>query len=109
VDYCRPKGERALATVTAVSLSKGVFSYHLEYDIGEKSGPAKLRVAWDVPEWQLLEMQTTTTTTPPASPMMRCHSQWISELKEGDQVFHERCGGEAVEATVQGVYRDEEG
>eukprot|EP00442_Polarella_glacialis_P015824 CAMPEP_0115135506 /NCGR_PEP_ID=MMETSP0227-20121206/55772_1 /TAXON_ID=89957 /ORGANISM="Polarella glacialis, Strain CCMP 1383" /LENGTH=89 /DNA_ID=CAMNT_0002542269 /DNA_START=110 /DNA_END=379 /DNA_ORIENTATION=+ len=75
VDYCRPKGERALATVTAVSLSKGVFSYHLEYDIGEKSGPAKLQVARD----------------------------------EGDQVFHERCGGEAVEATVQGVYRDEEG
>ncbi|CAE8624029.1 unnamed protein product [Polarella glacialis] len=115
VDYCRTRGKRVLAKVTDVSLSEGVFHYHLKYDInnnnndnGNKSGIAKPRVAWDVPEWQLLEMQTTTTTTPPASPMMRCHSQWISELKEGDQVFHERCNGEAVVATVLEVYQDEE-
>ncbi|CAE8653516.1 unnamed protein product [Polarella glacialis] len=134
VDYCRPKGERALATVTAVSLSKGVFSYHLEYDIGEKSGPAKLQVARDVPEWQLLEMQSSHRTAVAA--VFQQHQQqrqqrqqrqqqrqqerqqerqqrqqqhlglrrsWIWKLKEGDQVFHERCGGEAVEATVQGV------
>ncbi|CAE8720643.1 unnamed protein product [Polarella glacialis] len=43
--------------------------------------------------------------TPPASPMMRCHSQWISELKEGDQISHERCNGEAVVATVLEVYQ----
>ncbi|CAE8593051.1 unnamed protein product, partial [Polarella glacialis] len=128
VDYCRTRGERVLAKVTAVSLSEGAFHYHLEYDInnnnknnnnnndndddnGKKNGIAKPRVARDVPERQLLEMQTTTRTTtttttcnikqqqqeqehqqyqkatkkitPPASPMMRCHSQWISELKEG--------------------------
>eukprot|EP00442_Polarella_glacialis_P022764 CAMPEP_0115085512 /NCGR_PEP_ID=MMETSP0227-20121206/21979_1 /TAXON_ID=89957 /ORGANISM="Polarella glacialis, Strain CCMP 1383" /LENGTH=74 /DNA_ID=CAMNT_0002474683 /DNA_START=61 /DNA_END=282 /DNA_ORIENTATION=- len=33
VDYCRPKGERVMAKVTAVSLSEGLFHYHLEYDI----------------------------------------------------------------------------
>ncbi|CAE8650395.1 unnamed protein product, partial [Polarella glacialis] len=87
-----------------------VFSYHLEYDIREESGPPKLRVAWDVPEGQLLEMQSSHRAEVAVALQQQEQQQqgrrqqrrqrhlgekcsWVSKLKEGDQVFHERCCG----------------